>query len=480
MILEIRNSFWNPEARFYISISIESLIRNYIREIFVEKGLDKLKPKYYFSIQATTDIGCIEFEVVGPREDEDSIYHIIYIPYLPVKNAEDEVEAYLDYLFRGFTQILAEYQVSKASLDETLAKIKKEVLNNPRYAYKELQKTRTYEEIQEIIGQIQDKFKRARRNKLENISIVSDWLYEELASEPKGSRLAYTKARSSIHWEELNEKILKDLGKLVQLSLEGGFNQELSFLNGLSNLKILDIALAAPPDFEQIPLLENILDLDIGDKTWPPFSVAFVQKFPRIKLLGLVGKFRDLEYLETLKHLELLNLSKHDITDYSFLKNLPQLKHLSILYNQNVTDLSVIGRLKEVFFLELRELSQLENIDFVSEIPTLTYLNITLPALKKLPTIPNLKRLDIQEIGEALALTSLTNISSLEELNLDRLPGEVNELIKVLEQLPNLKIVHINTKPENNELLQQYLVERNVSGLISESNYGHLYQHLPL
>jgi len=143
--------------KFKVSPDVTQLIIKRIDELFVKPGLNKYLPNHFFTIYVVTSRKRTKLEVSGPVEKEDFIEYTLHMPYIPIVDAEDLLEAYLETFFDGLKIVLAHYKVSKEDLDEALEEIKKEVLNNSAYEYEEIYNHRTSEELGQLIKSLQQK-----------------------------------------------------------------------------------------------------------------------------------------------------------------------------------------------------------------------------------------------------------------------------------------------------------------------------------
>jgi len=90
-----------PGIKFEISHKVDEFIYKEIDQLFKLYSLDKFKSDFYFNIYITTKSSYTSLEVRGAREIEDFIEYTIYFPYKQIVEAENMLEVYLDFFFRG-------------------------------------------------------------------------------------------------------------------------------------------------------------------------------------------------------------------------------------------------------------------------------------------------------------------------------------------------------------------------------------------
>lgn len=140
-----------PQAVFKISHKVDELLQQYINELFISEGLEQIKPMHYFTVYVTTESQRTQLEVRGPREVEDFIEHTIYFPYRKVVDAEDTINAYLNFFLEGLLIILDSYQIKPEILYNVFEQVKQKVLNNIEYEYKTINEVLTYDDLQALI-----------------------------------------------------------------------------------------------------------------------------------------------------------------------------------------------------------------------------------------------------------------------------------------------------------------------------------------
>jgi len=150
----IQEVYLEPNTNFKISPNVIGLIMKEIQELFSKYKLDQYQPSHYFTVYLTTSSQQTTLDTSGPVEEEDFIEYTIHFPYKDVIEADNIIEAYLDFLFKGLTIILANYEVSKTDLDEALSKIKKEIRSDFKYHKDNSQKVLSYDEIQAILKKL--------------------------------------------------------------------------------------------------------------------------------------------------------------------------------------------------------------------------------------------------------------------------------------------------------------------------------------
>lgn len=123
---------------------------------------------------------------------------------------------------------------------------------------------------------------------------------------------------------------------------------------------------------------------------------------------------RELEVLKYCTELRALDIGHNDITDISFLENLPRLRVLILACNKDLRSIKVLSQLKDLEYLELFSCS-ISDISPLTELPHLMDLNIAYNQVYSydgLSTMTQLKRLWLPQSGAALygdAFRTLSN-----------------------------------------------------------------------
>jgi hypothetical protein len=212
--------------------------------------------------------------------------------------------------------------------------------------------------------------------------------------------------------------------------------------------------------------MDNLKHLGLGDVDWFEYSLDFLRKFQNVEGIGIGGSFVDAENIQLLPYLTSLALTYNDnVLDYGFLKEMNELKKLYVTNHEFVTDLSPIGNLTTLSLLELYNLPQLKNVDFLADMQGLEVLELTLPALQKFPVLsarPPIKRLVLEEIPLNCDFSAVAHLTSLEEFYIKETDANPKMLMQVLEQLPHLKRARFEVDDDNWDKVNAYLASRGI------------------
>jgi hypothetical protein len=223
--------------------------------------------------------------------------------------------------------------------------------------------------------------------------------------------------------------------------------------------------------------MDNLKHLGLGDVDWFEYSLDFLRKFQNVEGIGIGGSFVDAENIQLLPYLTSLALTYNDnVLDYGFLKEMNELKKLYVTNHEFVTDLSPIGNLTTLSLLELYNLPQLKNVDFLADMQGLEVLELTLPSLQQFPVLsacPPIKRLVLEEITRSCDISAVAHLTSLEEFYIKESDVNAQNLIPVLEQLPHLKRARFGLEDEDWDKVNAYLVSRGIDPHANaKSHYG--------
>lgn len=149
----------------------------------------------------------------------------------------------------------------------------------------------------------------------------------------------------------------------------------------------------------------------------------------------------DITPLEALTNIEHLDIETNNIADITPIRNLTKLKYLNIMYNEKIEDISIIAN-----FYTLKELllsgHDINNINAVKDLTGLTLLWASKCNLIDISSISKLNNLDYLY----LCFNSINNIQYLKNMNkLRKLYLSTNEIedISVLEFLPSIQYIEL-------------------------------------
>lgn len=207
------------------------------------------------------------------------------------------------------------------------------------------------------------------------------------------------------------------------------------------------------------------------------------ETFPNVRELYLSASVSDPENLVKLKKLDTLMFwSVEELTDISFLKNISSLKRLYCIFNKNVADFTVLGKLtwlKELVYNEKLTSDEEADISFMKPLVNLEYLSIdgknmnynSLSGMKKLKylEITDYRTTDISPLGSLTALETLDiRADSVKDITpigkLKNLKTLMLHSMKVVDMSPLKKLDKLE------ELWLCYLDRADLSGMNGMSN----------
>jgi hypothetical protein len=178
----------------------------------------------------------------------------------------------------------------------------------------------------------------------------------------------------------------------------------------------------------------------------------------------------DLSILSTLTQLKELYLSETQVTDLSVLSTLTQLTHL-VLSETQVTDLSVLSTLTQLTHLSLSgtQVTDLSVLSTLTQLKELYLSGIQVTDLSVLSTLTQLTHLNLSETQ----VTDLSVLSTLTQLKVLSLPGtQVTDLsvLSTLTQLTQLRlfgtqVTDLSVLSTLTQLTQLYLFGTQVTDL---------------
>lgn len=209
-------------------------------------------------------------------------------------------------------------------------------------------------------------------------------------------------------------------------------------------------------DFSVLKEFENLVSLDL--ENCYPVNIDFVESLKNLENLNLKGwKVLDYSKLSRLTNLKTLNLSNSWFGDVQLLAPLDKLEELDLsdikTKIKNVEDLKLLKNLKK---LNLQHIKIKKQPGFLGELPNLEELSINRISLAKimLPAMKKLKFLD-------LSWLSAFDIQLAEPLNclvkIDLSNSELGRDLKFLNLMPNLEDVNLENMDLRNVSLKPCL-----------------------
>lgn len=161
---------------------------------------------------------------------------------------------------------------------------------------------------------------------------------------------------------------------------------------------------------------------------------------------NITYKITDLDGIQYFKHLEIIYLSGHNISDISPLSVLSNLKYLDISLNRQLTDISPLSKLSNLEYLDISSIKELNDISALSKLNKLEYLDAIDNKIKDvspLATLSNIKtlRLSINEIEDISSLNKLSSLTNL-QLGSNKIKN-----VSPLRNMTNLKVLQLEKNP---------------------------------
>lgn len=261
---------------------------------------------------------------------------------------------------------------------------------------------------------------------------------------------------------------LSDLSKfthLEDLNIHGYNMESLNFLNGLQNLRRLDLSGSKfyaedMGSIASLPALQKLYLADCGLST-----ISGLENAVGLTDLNLAGNsIRNLSALSSLFHLQELNLSHNAVTDLSHLSNLSYLNKLDVSYNSltsiapiapcsklnwlsashnGISSVSALTNLTELTYLDLSN-NQLTDVSVIGDCTELLELNLSNNQISDISSFKSLVNLmDFYFSNNSVAALPAWNVK---ESSLRKIDGSHNALtsLKPLGGISTLNFVNLD------------------------------------
>ncbi|EJO5346818.1 leucine-rich repeat domain-containing protein [Clostridium botulinum] len=230
----------------------------------------------------------------------------------------------------------------------------------------------------------------------------------------------------------------KDLENIKKLDLH---NAHVEKLNGIENMKTLEILNLSGTDIQDISYLKQLTNLkEVNISNTNITDIKALENSPYIKYLNInKTAVSNLDFIKNMKHIEKLYASD---TKISNIPTLTTLKELDIS-NCNVTSTDFVYSINNLIYLNLGKVkingTTLNNINNIKVLKNLEYLNIQDTDVVNIDVVKelmNLKKLDITGCSK-IDTEVLSHLSSVEIVGNEivmfgdkALEKEIRELIK--------------------------------------------------
>ena len=253
-------------------------------------------------------------------------------------------------------------------------------------------------------------------------------------------------------------------------SIYAGHEEDLSSLKKFSGLKFIDFYSLSKDFAKDLSFLSAFTDLEeirlgfSNGQTWDLSGLSSLTKLKSLSISGFDTKFEHLNVLSGMPGLTEVSFSDvKDLKNLDFVKNMPNLKKLSI---DNCPILTLDGLKGSLSLTELT-LDGCRDLNDVSALATLVSLkklniayiwnfDIKIPSLKKLTALsdveisaisleavsdmPSIKKLFIYEVGGDYSFKPLKGMKDLTELELRSYTWAAKpDMVQYLSKLPKLK-----------------------------------------
>ena len=247
---------------------------------------------------------------------------------------------------------------------------------------------------------------------------------------------------------------ISKMPNLETLELDGNILvSDFNFLSRLTKLK--KIVMNASPKLSNLsPLkdMKNLEELSIGSSGISDLSP--LSGLTSLKKLDLCNSnISDISALKNLTNLTELKLDNNKITNISYISDLANLQELSFINNKvTVSDLSIFSKFTKLKKLIVNVDDNVKNLDAISNLTSLTDLQIAGSKISSLSGLRNLTKLEYVSIfnsgsGTNLdgnAITSLDAISNLTGLKTLMIIGFKISDLSPLKNLAKLSTLHID------------------------------------
>ena len=248
-----------------------------------------------------------------------------------------------------------------------------------------------------------------------------------------------------------------------------GSLSDISAIKTLMNLESLELRRCDEVNLSEIKYLKNLKHLVLRELgfEWDISSFRTLENLQTLRLSDCPN-LSDISVVGKLKNLKEISLSGCHLQDISDLGNLENLKYFKISDCSELNDISAISTLKNLESLEIDRCPSLTDISAIGELENVTKLVLSdFTSLIKIPNLCGLKSLKTLEIWDFPGISNISGIGmakNLSELSLNSC-DKLNDIsaISTLESLKNLAITCCRNISNEDFLPITKLCDKNLS-----------------
>lgn len=232
----------------------------------------------------------------------------------------------------------------------------------------------------------------------------------------------------------------------------------------LKNLEILGLGIFNLPSFDFLnEISPKLKSLFIGQTKSKKPNVSVISRFKDLEYLYVEGHNKGIESIYDLKNLEKIVLRSISTDNVDYLKGLNNLWSVDIKLG-GIKDFTALTEVKGIKYLELWQVRELLDIDFVSKLSELQFLFLqSLPNIEKVPDLianKKLRRIHFENLKGLKNIDSLQYVENLEEfIYFDCSNFQPEDLITVLKN-KSLKSISVGFgSVKKNEKFDYYMAE---------------------
>lgn len=217
---------------------------------------------------------------------------------------------------------------------------------------------------------------------------------------------------------------LNNIKRLENLKLNGvrlidsnGMIEEISYLNSLADVEMIDLSNNKLMNFNQLKYFLKLKKLYLSSNNIS--NLKGLENLTQLEIISLsFNQLKKIDNLRNLTNLKILELDSNELSKISNLNGLRKLEYLDLSHNKisEIQGLNNLPNLKTLYLSD-NQITRIMGLDNLENLETLYLDNNMITEIEGLDKLVNLKtlRLDSNKIRE---ITGLSQLCSLESLDL--------------------------------------------------------------